>query len=503
MAEMTGELGLQSGSELEKAIQGYHNAANQSNAAADAEVPSSTTTSTSVFNRKKNATPHAQDDSDDDEDSVHAAADAVHPNVIGKFITETHKQYALTYAMMLGIRNSISKSSSFYNKENLDASNRQERLVPEDFRQIDKLHFLPEGGFKNGVATPPHKLPHSFIFKDYCPKVFRRIRGDLYNIHEEDYMLSLCGNCNFIEFMTNSKSGEFFYYTGDTKYLIKTMSKEESKFMRVLIPHYFEFVTKNPDTFINPFFGMHRVQMNSFGQHVYFMVLGSVFDTELLLHQTYDLKGSKQGREVSEEDKALGKVRKDNNLENDGIKFHLGTNRDAFLAQIQKDSVFCSKMNIMDYSLLVGIHEEVYEKTGRQDPGRRFSSMVSMDPQNVRMSNQAALALQTSIDEESHDDESESESENGNAEEHDSHGSVMSDSVFKADNGGLRARDEDGHELQEIYYIGVIDILQTYTGRKKMETFFKGFTNKTSDISCVPPEVYARRFQQFLTRNSD
>ena len=81
-------------------------------------------------------------------------------------------------------------------------------------------------------------------------------------------MLSVCGDFHFIEFMTNSKSGEWFYYSGDAKYLIKTMSKEESKFMRKLLPHYFNFLRENPHTFINPFFGMHRVQMSSFGQQV-------------------------------------------------------------------------------------------------------------------------------------------------------------------------------------------------------------------------------------------
>lgn len=39
------------------------------------------------------------------------------------------------------------------------------------------------------------------------------------------------------------------------------------------------------------------------------MVLGSVFDTEMLLHTMYDLKGSSQGRLISEEDKLAGKVR--------------------------------------------------------------------------------------------------------------------------------------------------------------------------------------------------
>ena len=61
-------------------------------------------------------------------------------------------------------------------------------------------------GRKNSYNTPPHKLPNKFVFKDYCPKVYRQIRA-YYGIKEEDYMLSVCGDFHFIEFMTNSKSG--------------------------------------------------------------------------------------------------------------------------------------------------------------------------------------------------------------------------------------------------------------------------------------------------------
>ena len=50
----------------------------------------------------------------------------------------------------------------------------------------------------------------------------------------------------------------------------------------------------------------------------------------------------------------------------------------------------------------------------------------------------------------------------------------------------------------EIYFMGIIDILQQYNARKQAETFFKGFTASRRDISCVDPEWYAERFVKFI-----
>ncbi len=51
-------------------------------------------------------------------------------------------------------------------------------------------------------------------------------------MNEFDFLLSVCGNANFIEFISNAKSGQFFFYSSDGKFLIKTMTNDESKFLR-------------------------------------------------------------------------------------------------------------------------------------------------------------------------------------------------------------------------------------------------------------------------------
>jgi len=54
----------------------------------------------------------------------------------------------------------------------------------------------------------------------------------MFGVNEFDFLLSVCGNANFIEFISNAKSGQFFFYSSDGKYMIKTMTNTESKFLR-------------------------------------------------------------------------------------------------------------------------------------------------------------------------------------------------------------------------------------------------------------------------------
>jgi len=51
--------------------------------------------------------------------------------------------------------------------------------------------------------------------------------------------------------------------------------------------------------------------------------------------------------------------------------------------------------------------------------------------------------------------------------------------LHRRDYGGLQAREHDGTPLAEIYFIGIIDILTTYTTMKSAENFVKSlFVNK-------------------------
>lgn len=91
-------------------------------------------------------------------------------------------------------------------------------------------------------------------------------------------------------------------------------------------------------------------------------------------------QGSTVGRQISEEQRARGAVRKDLDLVNDGVRLKFGGNKDAFLAQLEKDAQFLASLNIMDYSLLVGIHDRQQggapHMTRSNTPFRRHSEVL-------------------------------------------------------------------------------------------------------------------------------
>jgi len=143
-------------------------------------------------------------------------------NVQGLHIEKEHELYTLSFAVMLGLRYSIFKT----NKQLQIDRNKNRWLETEEFMHTDKYEFRPKGTPK---GPPPHRLGHTFKFKDYAPMSFAYIRR-MFGINEFEFIQSICKDANYIEFLSNSKSGQFFFYSSDGKYMIKTMSNRESIF---------------------------------------------------------------------------------------------------------------------------------------------------------------------------------------------------------------------------------------------------------------------------------
>ena len=72
---------------------------------------------------------------------------------------------------------------------------------------------------------------------------------------------------------------------------------------------------------------------------------------------------------------------------------------------------------------------------------------------------------------------------------------VVSSTFFTQDDGGLCSVDPmTGKEGNEVYYLGIIDILQRYNALKKVEHGMKALTHDAASVSCAPPSFYAERF---------
>ena len=209
---------------------------------------------------------------------------------------------------------------------------------------------------KGSPQTPAHPN-RDFKFKDYSPLLFKAIR-DRFHINNVDYLLSVCGNLNYLEFISNSKSGAFFFYSYDRKFMIKTISHDESKWLRSILPQYYNYVLNETDTLLTRFYGMHRVKPHKRPQ-VHFLIMASVFYTDNYISRVFDLKGSTHGRSATEKERKRGDgcVFKDNDLIQQNVTISIGKEKAEKLAQqMRRDTQFLQRLNFMDYSLLVGVH---------------------------------------------------------------------------------------------------------------------------------------------------
>jgi len=482
-----------------------------------------------------------------------------------KPISKKHPEYELAYDMMLGIRTVVGRAEGGLSnledaiyKASTSPNTKEAELLVKRFRddfvgQVspDKFTEAPCYRFpkKGGQCTPPHCMK-SFNFKDYCPEIFKMLR-QLFNIDPSDYQTEVCGNYQYLEFMSNSKSGQFFFYSHNQRFMVKTMTKTEAKLLRKILPQYYSYIRKHPHSLLAKFFGMHRVKPHR-RDHIYFLIMGSVFYSKegLEIHEQYDLKGSRKNRKAG----ASESMMKDLDLIENKIYLNIGRDKKKlFRQQLLSDTEFLRKNKIMDYSLLVGIH---YRNRKHTSPLKELScevkeckEMVDVDSfslieigraettpikniirpdinhtlkkdkqrrslLNPRLKNHYKLSkpradlfivpeivpheeLGKLVKDNLLKHPGEAKSQDGSGLESENESSMKN--PFTDTCGGMCYRHpEDGTLGNEIYFTGVIDLLQQFNRRKKVESFFKSRMNNPEIISAVDPEIYSRRFNRFI-----
>ncbi|KAI1493835.1 hypothetical protein F5X96DRAFT_676834 [Biscogniauxia mediterranea] len=415
--------------------------------------------------------------------------------LVGTKVDENHANWTTAYNMLTGIRVSVSRTNAKLDRPLTDA----------DFDAKQKSTFDIAGN----ELVPSAK--YDFKFKDYAPWVFRHLRA-LFRLDPADYLMSLTGKYILSELGSPGKSGSFFYFSRDYKYIIKTIHHAEHKFLRKILKDYYNHVTDNPNTLLSQFYGLHRVKM-PYGKKIHFVVMNNLFPPHRDIHTTFDLKGSTVGRNYQEENleknpratlKDLNWLRRQRHLE-------LGLQKkQLFLQQLQRDVRLLQKLKIMDYSLLIGIHdlrkgneENLRDKTlqvfnpggaGPSDEGFDPSSVLMRTPSKLESARKARelrqmIKAERPVPMEQTSDRMPDELAEGQAR----------GGVFYNDDGGLRATHDDDEPGEEVYYLGVIDCLTHYGMIKKIEHFWKGLSNDRSQISALPPDEYGERFIKFMS----
>ncbi|KAL6488616.1 hypothetical protein MHYP_G00023570 [Metynnis hypsauchen] len=368
---------------------------------------------------------------------------------------------ALKGAIQLGITHTVGSLSQKAERD----------VLMQDFYVVESIFFPSEGS----NLTPAHHHG-DFRFKTYAPIAFRYFR-ELFGIRPDDYLYSLC-NDPLIELSNPGASGSIFYVSSDDEFIIKTVQHKEAEFLQKLLPGYFMNLNQNKRTLLPKFYGLYCVQAG--GKNIRIVVMNNLLPRSVPMHLKYDLKGSTYKRRASPKEREKDvPTHKDLDFMQDmpeGIQLE-PDNYNALSKTIQRDCLLLQSFKIMDYSLLVGIHNVDQAYRVRVGAGDSRGAEGTVTPDQRRPQAQKAL-YSTAM-----------ESIQGEAR---GRGTLDSEDQW----GGIPARNSKGDRL--LLYIGIIDILQSYRFIKKLEHSWKALVHDGDTVSVHRPGFYAERFQRFM-----
>nr|CCA15585.1 phosphatidylinositol4phosphate5kinase (PiPIPKD2) putative [Albugo laibachii Nc14] len=312
------------------------------------------------------------------------------------------------------------------------------------------------------------------LFIDYCPHTFQTIR-EHFGIDTSQYISSLSRTTK--ERLSEGASGAFMFFSHDQQLIVKSMSNEESVFLRSIAAEYASFLLNNPDSLLTRFYGCHAIRL--YGNTFNFVVMANLFSTDRVINRRYDIKGSYVNRSAKHPSKGkrvtcrhcnakyvfgstdaencrarVGRhepnvVLKDNDLTS-RVRLDPSVAVELY-DQLVKDATFLSRLGIMDYSLLLGVHNVEYTVSDMEH------STANQELESMRQSQRKGLPR------------------------------LMT--------GTRRANTVVG---PSVYYFGIIDILQTWNMDKKLERFVKVkiLGNDPDGISAIPSQTYCERFKR-------
>ncbi|XP_050482707.1 phosphatidylinositol 4-phosphate 5-kinase type-1 alpha-like isoform X18 [Bombus huntii] len=382
------------------------------------------------------------------------------------------------------------------------ASKPERDLLMQDFMTVETTNFPSEGS----NHTPAHHFSE-FKFKNYAPIAFRYFR-DLFGIQPDDFLMSMC-SAPLRELSNPGASGSIFYLTDDDEFIIKTVQHKEGEFLQTLLPGYYMNLNQNPRTLLPKFFGLYCYRCNS--KNVRLVAMNNLLPSSVKLHQKYDLKGSTYKRKASKSERSKSSpTYKDLDFMEhhpEGIFLEADT-YSALVKTIQRDCRVLESFKIMDYSLLVGLHnldQAAREKTQEQrlsasaeeevgEVGGESTALTQAEKEREREDRIGASAL--------------NRSRSINRQRLVAHSTAMesiqaeSEPIDEEDDvpspGGIPARNARGERL--LLFLGIIDILQSYRLKKKLEHTWKSMIHDGDTVSVHRPGFYAQRFQDFMAK---
>lgn len=159
----------------------------------------------------------------------------------------------------------------------------------------------------------------------------------------------------------SGKSASFFFLSSDQRYILKTCTGKDAKTLIGILPLYIKHLqSSNKASLLPKYIGLYELKFESDIPSVVLLVMTNLLAASFLIHSRFDLKGSTYGRKASEkETKKKWPVFKDLDWIADGRTFMFPTKKEmeTKLDQLEKDTQFLRNCNLIDYSLLIGVHK--------------------------------------------------------------------------------------------------------------------------------------------------
>jgi len=341
---------------------------------------------------------------------------------------------------------------------------------------------------QGSAYSPKLILVEPFEIEEFAPALFNDLRA-LSGISNADYMDSLCRiDFEFIKFGSNSKSGEFFFFSHDQKFLLKTATPGEAETLLAMLDDMRNRITEEPRSMLGRYLGLYRLTLS--GSMRLFFVMRAIPAVNRHIHRRYDLKGSIRNRRAKE-DESVGK---DVNFHNEIGELGLTADVAEELVDIHaRDVELLREHEIMDYSILCFVHDSLMEapKTSQAMGGvtktgmapivslRRSSTqaLTTLPGETAMLQRGSTIAFGTLLRDRS----------------------VSCDTAprgtppgFGCGNPHTGIPSADGRRT---YYFGIIDLLVAYTLYPKVQ--YHGThvitCGKALEASRVPPDYYAGR----------
>ncbi|KAH9582112.1 Phosphatidylinositol-4-phosphate 5-kinase [Trypanosoma melophagium] len=372
--------------------------------------------------------------------------------------------------------------------------------VNQSLEQMDDRKYGETRVLKFKVPNSVGHMEEVTVY-EYAPEVFRFLR-QLGGVQEEVFAdeWTLPEERLGLE-MGEGRSMALFLKSKSMYLMCKTIAKGEVDILLGFLRQYTEHIARNEDTLLMRFSMLLRVEVGS--EVGYILCFDDVFGPCHTLNEKWDLKGRKpkpgkfllfpklirhpyepnpyiidtpretlelpgfidamEGGVVLVEaaDKDKLQTRKDKDLTR--LFWLEKFTRDKLIHVLVRDYDFLASAGLMDYSLLIGV---AYNETKVSRSGKHIRSMRMTYPiGSEREADRTEVRPSSSLPQ-------------------------GSKSLMFAD--GISSLYD-----QEVYYIGIIDMLTTYTWKKKTANFCKSFLWKSDTLSTIPPQEYRDRIVRF------